>query len=75
MHVSNDRDVDTEDKLVLTSNRGRVGTITLNRARQHNALSDALMDALGNALLAFDGNPDVHVILLSGNAKPCARRP
>lgn len=72
MHVSNDRDVDTEDKLVLTSNRGRVGTITLNRARQHNALSDALMDALGNALLAFDGNPDVHLIVLSGNAKAFA---
>lgn len=61
-----------QDKLVLTSVIGYVGSITLNRPRQLNALSDALMDALGDALLAFDSNPDVRVIVLGGNAKAFA---
>ena len=34
---------------ILTEVRGRVGVITLNRPGQHNALNDALMDALGDA--------------------------
>ena len=68
MHAGNDM----EDKLVLTHINGHVGNIMLNRPRQLNALSDALMDALGEALLAFDGDPDVHVIVLAGNAKAFA---
>jgi cyclohex-1-ene-1-carboxyl-CoA hydratase len=61
-----------EENPVLTSTIGHVGTITLNRPRQMNALNDALMDALGDALLAFDGNPEVRVILMTGNAKAFA---
>jgi cyclohex-1-ene-1-carboxyl-CoA hydratase len=61
-----------QDRLVLTSISGYVGSITLNRPRQLNALSDALMDALGDALLAFDSNPDVRVIVLGGNPKAFA---
>ena len=39
---------------ILTSTQGRVGIITLNRPAQMNALNDALMTALGEALLAFE---------------------
>jgi enoyl-CoA hydratase len=61
-----------EENLVLTSISGHVGKITLNRPRQLNALNDGLMDALGDALLAFEGNTDVRAILLAGNAKAFA---
>ena len=40
-----------ETQPVLVETRGRVGVITLNRPQQLNALNDALMDALGAALL------------------------
>ncbi|MFL6714788.1 MAG: enoyl-CoA hydratase-related protein [Burkholderiaceae bacterium] len=72
MHASNDGIVGMEDGLVLTGVSGHVGSLRINRPRQRNALSDAVMDALGDALLAFDGNPDVRVIVLSGDAKAFA---
>lgn len=72
MYASNGGEGGMEDSLVLTSVSGYVGSITLNRPRQLNALSDALMDALGDALLAFDSNPDVRVIVLGGTQKAFA---
>jgi len=72
MHASNDGIVGMEDGLVLTGVSGHVGSLRINRPRQRNALSDAVMDALGDALLAFDAHPDVRVIVLSGDAKAFA---
>ena len=72
MHASNDGKVGMEDRLVLTGISGHVGSLRINRPRQRNALSDAVMDALGDALLAFDAHPDVRVIVLSGDAKAFA---
>src|SRR6476661_4917016 len=72
MNAPNYREVNMEENLVLTSISGHVGKITLNRPRQLNALSDVLMDALGDALLAFEGNADVRVILLGGTQKAFA---
>lgn len=43
----------TGDAPVMTETIGRVGAITLNRPQQLNALNDALMDALGQALLGL----------------------
>jgi len=57
---------------VLTETRGRVGLITLNRPAQMNALNDALMDALGIALLAFDADEGIGTIVITGNAKAFA---
>ncbi|WP_137895587.1 enoyl-CoA hydratase [Ramlibacter sp. 2FC] len=57
---------------VLVDTRGRVGLITLNRPRQLNALSDALMDALGAALLAFDADPGIGAIVIAGGPKAFA---
>lgn len=52
--------------------RGRVGLITLNRPRQLNALNDALMDALGDALLLFDADDQIGAIVVTGSAKAFA---
>jgi len=57
---------------ILTEVRGRVGLITLNRPRQLNALNDALMDALGHALLAFDHDDAIGAIVIAGGARAFA---
>lgn len=60
------------DSLVLTQVIGRVGVITLNRPQQLNALDDALMDALGEALLHFDADDRIGTIVLTGGPKAFA---
>ncbi|MBH2010488.1 MAG: enoyl-CoA hydratase [Xanthomonadaceae bacterium] len=57
---------------ILTEVRGRVGVITLNRPGQLNALNDALMDALGDALLAFDRDDAIGAIVITGSPKAFA---
>ena len=61
-----------EDTPVLVEITGRVGTITLNRPLQMNALDDALMDALGDALLRFDSDDAIGVVIVTGNEKAFA---
>ena len=64
------------DALILTELRGdterRVAFITLNRPKQLNALNDALMDELGAALLAFDADPGVGCMVITGSEKAFA---
>jgi cyclohex-1-ene-1-carboxyl-CoA hydratase len=60
------------DTPILVSTEGRVGLIRLNRPAQLNALNDALMDALGAALLAFDADPAIGAIVISGSDKAFA---
>ena len=64
------------EALILTEVRGeterRVGLITLNRPKQLNALNDALMDQLGAALLAFDSDPAIGCIVITGSEKAFA---
>lgn len=57
---------------ILSERIGRVGVITLNRPQQLNALNDALMDALGAALLAFDADDGVGAIVITGGPKAFA---
>jgi enoyl-CoA hydratase len=61
-----------EEQLVLVERTGRVGVLTLNRPKQLNALNDALMDALGEALLAFDADEGIGTILLTGGPRAFA---
>ncbi|HEY3046055.1 MAG TPA: enoyl-CoA hydratase [Polaromonas sp.] len=61
-----------QEQPILVETNGRVGVITLNRPQQMNALNDALMDALGAALLAFDANADIGAIVITGNARAFA---
>ena len=58
--------------LVQVEQHGRVGLVTLNRPKQLNALNDALMDQLGAALLAFDADPQIGAIVITGGAKAFA---
>ncbi|WP_090138414.1 enoyl-CoA hydratase [Limnohabitans sp. DM1] len=57
---------------ILSTRHGRVGVITLNRPAQLNALNDALMDALGHALLSLDADPDIGAIVITGSDKAFA---
>ena len=57
---------------ILTETRGRVGIITLNRPKQLNALNDALMNELGDALLKFDADEAIGAIVLTGGEKAFA---
>jgi enoyl-CoA hydratase len=57
---------------ILTARHGRVGLITLNRPAQLNALNDALMDALGEALLSLDQDTDIGAIVITGSDKAFA---
>jgi enoyl-CoA hydratase len=57
---------------VLTATQGRVGLITLNRPGQLNALDDALMDALGAALMTFDADDAIGTIVIAGNDRAFA---
>lgn len=64
------------EPLILTQVRGqaalKVGVITLNRPKQLNALNDALMDQLGEALLAFDADETIGCMVLTGSEKAFA---
>ena len=61
-----------EEQPVLVATQGRVGVVTLNRPQQLNALNDALMDALGSALLMFDADDAIGAIVITGSAKAFA---
>ncbi|WP_322061893.1 enoyl-CoA hydratase [Paraburkholderia sp. J63] len=58
-----------QEQPVLIERIGRVGVIRLNRPKQMNAFNDALMDALGDALLAFDRDEGIGAIVITGNEK------
>ena len=61
-----------QEEPILVETRGRVSLLTLNRPQRMNALDDALMDALGAALLACDADADIGVIVITGNDKAFA---
>jgi enoyl-CoA hydratase len=61
-----------EEHVVLIERIGRVGIITLNRPQQLNALNDAVMDQLGDLLLALDADEGIGAIVLTGGAKAFA---
>lgn len=57
---------------ILVETRGRVGLVTLNRPKALNALNDALMDELGAALTAFDGDEAIGCIVITGSDRAFA---
>lgn len=59
-------------ELTIVSTQARVGIITLNRPKQLNALNDQLMDELGAALKAFDSDPDIGCMIITGSEKAFA---
>lgn len=57
---------------ILVEQRGKVGLITLNRPKQLNALNDALIDELCDALLKFDADEGIGCMVLTGSEKAFA---
>lgn len=50
----------------------KVGVITLNRPKQLNALNGELMDEMGAALKAFDADPAIGCMIITGSEKAFA---
>ena len=60
-------------EFITTRTEGeKVGVITLNRPKQLNALSPALMVELGQALKGFDADDAIGCIVVTGNEKAFA---
>ncbi len=57
---------------ILVETHGRVGLIRLNRPAALNALCDQLMDEMGAQLLAFDADPAIGAIVLTGSDRAFA---
>src|SRR5256886_4699294 len=57
---------------ILVETQGRVGIVRLNRPQRMNALNDALAAELGVAVSAFDSDPSIGAIVLTGNDKAFA---
>ncbi len=62
----------TAPETILVETHGRVGLIRLNRPQALNALCDQLMQELGAQLLAFDADPAIGAIVLTGSEKAFA---
>ena len=58
--------------MVKTEVRGRVALITLDRPKALNALNNALIDELGEALRKFDSDENIGAIVLTGSDKAFA---
>ena len=57
---------------IVAETRERVGLIRLNRPQRMNALNAALMIELNDALFAFDADPAIGCIVVTGNEKAFA---
>lgn len=57
---------------ILTRTEGRVGIAQLDRPKALNALSPQLMDELMNALEAFDADPEIGCLVVTGNERAFA---
>jgi enoyl-CoA hydratase len=57
---------------ILVETHGRVGLIRLNRPQALNALCDQLMEELGTQVRAFDADPAIGAIVLTGSDKAFA---
>ncbi len=57
---------------VIVETHGRVGLIRLNRPQALNALSSPLIEDLNKALEAFEADPEIGAIVLTGSEKAFA---
>jgi enoyl-CoA hydratase len=58
--------------ITVRTEADKVGIVTLNRPKQLNALNDQLMDELGTALKAFDADPAIGCMIITGSEKAFA---
>jgi enoyl-CoA hydratase len=59
-------------EMILVETQGAVGLIRLHRPAALNALCDQLMGELGEQLLAFDADPAIGAIVITGSEKAFA---
>jgi enoyl-CoA hydratase len=59
-------------ELILTEKRNRVGLITLNRPQAMNALTNALLREVMDALADFDRDQGIGAMVITGNEKAFA---
>jgi enoyl-CoA hydratase len=59
-------------EMILVETIGRAGIIRLNRPQALNALCDQLMGELGAAVAAFDADPAIAAIIVTGSEKAFA---
>ncbi len=59
-------------EMILVETQGAVGLIRLNRPAALNALCDQLMAELGDQMLAFDADPAIGAVVLTGSDKAFA---
>ena len=57
---------------IIVTRKGRVGLVTLNRPKALNALCDALVAELGQALDAFEADAEIGAIVITGSEKAFA---
>ncbi len=57
---------------IIVETRDRVGLITLHRPQALNALNDALVDEVGQAVDAFEADENIGVIVITGSEKAFA---
>ncbi len=57
---------------IIVETRGKVGLITLNRPKALNAVNDALIDEIGQALDGFEADATVGCIVITGSEKAFA---
>lgn len=55
------------EKLLLREDNGGITTLTLNRPKQYNALSEALLVELQTALSAIEKDASVRVVVIAGS--------
>ena len=60
------------ENIEVRTEAGKVGVITLNRPKALNALNDALMTELGEALKAFDADPAIGCMIVTGSERAFA---
>src|SRR5690606_7969795 len=62
----------TSPELITVRTEGRVGIVTLNRPKQHNALNDPPMDGPGAAHKPFDADEAIGCMIVTGSEKAFA---
>lgn len=54
---------------IIAERKGAVGTITIDNPDRHNAISNPMWQAITEAALAFDADPDVRLLTLEGSGR------
>ena len=62
----------TYETITVRTEAEKVGIVTLNRPKQLNALNDQLMNELGAALKAFEADPAIGCMVITGSEKAFA---